>query len=75
MRPTSKTDKEPKTLAQAPEQWLTAKQVSELLGKSPGTLSRWRSRGTGPQFLYSIPGNPRSAARYPASAVAAWQRR
>jgi hypothetical protein len=48
---------------------LTSIEAAALLRRTPATLARWRAIGIGPEFLRSVPGEPRSAALYRASAI------
>ena len=40
-------------------QMLTTAEVAEALGVDPSTLSRWRSRGTGPRVFWLGKASPR----------------
>jgi predicted DNA-binding transcriptional regulator AlpA len=50
---------------------LTTEEVAKALRVDPSTLSRWRSRGTGPRAVWLSPGSP----RYRSEDVSAWLQR
>lgn len=51
--------------------WLSAKEAAERLGRSPKTLERWRADDCGPP-AYRAGGLKRGRVRYRASEIDAW---
>ncbi|WP_280333116.1 helix-turn-helix transcriptional regulator [Nocardia wallacei] len=50
-------------------QWLTRRQVADMLGFEPKTLANWASEGKGPRFVRVGGGQ----CRYRLADVVAWQ--
>jgi hypothetical protein len=55
--------------AKALREFLFTKEAAFELRKSPKTLARWRLKGTGPSWKYSLPGCNRSAVIYDTASV------
>lgn len=53
------------------QEWLSPKQVTELLGVTEQTLANWRHRGNGPEYVKLSPGR-QGAIRYSRKTVDAW---
>ncbi|MET7639346.1 helix-turn-helix domain-containing protein [Streptomyces sp. NPDC005438] len=53
------------------QEWLSPKQVGELLGISTITLATWRREGTGPTYA-RLTDAPNGTIRYRRSDVDAW---